>query len=409
VKPALLFLVHRIPYPPNKGDKIRSYHLLRYLSGNYRVFLAAFIDDPNDWQYTDTVKQWCEATHFVKLTPLQAKLRGLKGLVTGEALTIPYYQDSAMAGWVRNRIANERIEHILVYSSSMAQYVLDPEYEKIRRVIDFVDVDSDKWRQYAEKKTWPLNWIYSREAKRLLGYEKEIADSFHTSLFVSRQEAEHFKSLAPESATKIEYYRNGVDVDSFDPANTLSSPYEATEQQTLVFTGAMDYWPNEDAVAWFVEQVFPVIKQKWPHARFYIVGSKPSEKVSMLAQNQDVFVTGRVTDVRPYLQHATAVVAPMRIARGIQNKVLEAMAMAKPVVVTSMGLEGIDAEDGTEVLIADDVPSYVDKLSMVFSGEKPDLGVNARTKVCGDFSWEKSLFKLDKWLEISSDRDEVME
>lgn len=398
LKPPLIFLCHRIPYPPNKGDKIRSYHVLKYLSSKYRIFLGAFIDDPADWKYKKDVDQFCEETFFVRLTPLWAKIRSLKGLVFGQPLTLPYYSEKSLQKWVEKTAEKERVTQVLVYSSSMAQYVLNPAYADSTRVIDLVDVDSDKWRQYAAKKNWPFNWVFRREADRLQEYERQITKSFDACLLVSRQEAALFRELSPAAGDRISYFRNGVDIDTFDPALDYKDPYDQTSSPVVVFTGAMDYWPNEDAVSWFVDEVFSRLKAKWPGVQFYIVGSRPTEKVLALAQVEGVEVTGRVSDVRPYLKYSTAIVVPIHIARGIQNKVLEAMAMAKPVVVTSMGLEGIDAEDGAEVLVADQADQFIEKLSAVFEGKTSGLGSKAREKICEEFSWEGSLPELDRWI-----------
>lgn len=388
---------HRIPYPPNKGDKIRSFHLLKYLAKKNRIFLAAFIDDPADWQYAEKLSEWCEQTHFLELKSTLGKFRSLKGFLTGEPLTLPYYYNSDMAAWVSGILAQESVGNILVFSSAMAQYAKGERFRDINRIIDFVDVDSDKWRQYAEKKNWPMSWVYRREARQLLSYEREIAASFSASLLVSKMEANLFKELAPESADKITYCSNGVDISEFDPAVDFPNPFPDSGPH-IVFTGAMDYWPNEDAVVWFVTEVLPAAKIKWPKLKFYIVGSRPSEKVKSLSKNSSVVVTGRVPDVRPYIHNATAVIAPMRIARGIQNKVLEAMAMAKPVIVSPMGLEGIDAEHGKEVLIASEAGDYIESLEQVISGDKSQLGSDARGKILSDFSWENTLPKIDQWL-----------
>jgi sugar transferase (PEP-CTERM/EpsH1 system associated) len=398
MKPAFLFLCHRIPYPPNKGDKIRSFHLLKHLAESYRIFLGAFIDDPNDWNYTDKLHSWCEQTCLQKLEPQKAKLRSLKGFTNAQPLTLPYYYNSAMAQWVSSITSSEQIDHMLIYSSSMAQYILNPKFSSKNRIIDFVDVDSDKWRQYAEKKSWPMNWLYRREASYLLDFEKEVAATLDASFFVSSQEAEHFKQLAPESASNIHYYSNGVDLERFNPEQEFETPFDGGEQQ-IVFTGAMDYWPNEDAVSWFAKKVFVAIRQDWPKARFSIVGSRPSEKVQNLNEIEGVNVTGSVDDVRPYIKYASVVVAPMHIARGIQNKVLEAMAMAKPVVVTTMGLEGINAQHRIDVLIADTAEAFIREIDELFKNATgPTIGAAARNRVCKDFSWDKTLQEFDRWL-----------
>ena len=393
MKPALLFLCHRIPYPPNKGDKIRSYHLLRYLAGHYRVYLAAFIDDEDDWQYTGKVDELCEDAFFQGLDPNRSRLRSLRGLLSGEALSLPYYASRALAQWVDEQVAGQGIERVIVYSSAMAQYVASDPARFKRKVIDFVDVDSDKWRQYAEKKRWPMNHVYRREAERLLAYDQKMARQFDASLFVSSSEAELFRQLAPKAADRIGYYNNGVDTDYFSPAHALENPYPV-DSRVFVFTGAMDYWPNVDAVSWFAGTVLPRLRQADPAAVFYIVGSNPADQVLQLKKQPGVVVTGRVEDVRPYIGHALAAVAPMRIARGIQNKVLEAMAMARPVIVSPQGLEGIDAVNGQEVLLADTEQDYLRYMQSLVKGEYPELGRAARVRVESDFNWEHTLPKV---------------
>jgi sugar transferase (PEP-CTERM/EpsH1 system associated) len=390
MKPPLLYLCHRIPYPPNKGDKIRSYHLLKFLCEHYQVYLGAFIDDPEDWQHKPLVAEMCAESCFIKLDPKKAKVKSLKGFLSGQALTLPYYSNGSMAGWVKKKVAQHNISKVVVYSSSMAQYILGNEKNYDRKVIDFVDIDSDKWQQYSERKKWPLSWVYRREGEKLLAYEKKVAEVFDSSLFVSSAEAELFEQMAPKVAEKVSFYNNGVDTIYFSPETDTSIPYQSTEK-VLVFTGAMDYWPNIDAVTWFAKKVFPSIKQKHPDVKFYIVGSNPAEDVQRLGDYDGIVVTGRVADVRPYLKHALAAVAPMRIARGIQNKVLEAMAMAKPTIVTRQALEGIRAEHGREILLGNDCAEYQSLIEQVLGGEHSGIGMVARQKVINDFSWEENL------------------
>lgn len=391
----LLYLVHRIPYPPNKGDKIRSYHLLKHLAGKYEVYLGAFVDDENDWQYEDDVKQLCSECCLVPMNPKAAKLASLSGLFNGEALTLPYYRDNALKTWVNRMLSETKMDRIVVFSSAMAQYV---EKSDALRIMDFVDIDSDKWMQYADAKSWPLNWLYRREGRLLLDYERRIAESFDASFFVSPHEAALFRSLAPESRNRIHHFNNGVDAEYFSPERDYANPY-ALGEEALVFTGAMDYWPNIDAVTWFAQDIFPLIRKKKPHARFYIVGSNPAKPVVDLKELAGIAVTGRVDDVRPYLAHARLAVAPLRIARGVQNKVLEAMSMAKHVVATQQAMEGIEAAAACHV--ANGAEEFADRiLQNLDSGPNPA----GRDAILLHYDWEKNLAGIDSCLEDTAHR-----
>lgn len=389
-KTPLLFLCHRIPYPPNKGDKIRSFHLLHHLSQHFDIHLATFVDDPLDWPWVPEVKKFCVDSLFLDLKPGAARVRSLSGLATGKVLSLPYYNNPRMHAWIREQVAQHEISHLLVFSAAMAQYALDPGMGFRYKVIDFVDVDSDKWQQYATQKKWPMSWLYRREGRLLLEFEREVARLFDAGLFVSSAEAAMFRELAPESAHKLGFYNNGVNRAYFAPDPALPAPYRAGEK-AVVFTGAMDYWPNVDAVTWFARDIFPRMRQSDASLHFYIVGSSPTGAVTQLANLPGVTVTGRVEDVRPYLQYALAAVAPMRIARGVQNKVLEAMAMEKPVLVSAKGLEGIAAEHGTHVLVADTAEQYCECLQQIQSGLHPRLGQQARELITQHFDWDNNL------------------
>jgi len=400
-KPPLLLLCHRIPFPPNKGDKIRSYHLLRYLSEHYQVYLGAFVDDPEDWQYADKLEELCEEVCLVTLNPKLARLKSLQAFCKGEALSLPYYLSGEMTRWVNKLEASKGIERVVVYSAVMAQYIAGAKYETSTKIADMVDVDSEKWREYSQQKNFPMSWVYRREAQRLLKFEHHVAESFDRSLFVSTAEADKFKELAPDVASRVGSYSNGVDIEYFCPQRSFSSPYKENEN-ALVFTGAMDYWPNIDAVRWFARDVFPAVMLNNPQARFYIVGSNPAAQVRKLADLPGVVVTGRVDDVRPYLTHAAVAIAPMRIARGIQNKVLEAMAMARPVIVSEAGIEGIKAIHGQDVLVARQASDYGRYLEGVLAHNYEGLGPSARRRVIQDFSWENNLPLVGQLLEKKS-------
>lgn len=395
----LLFLSHRIPYPPNKGDKIRSYHLLKYLAGKYRVHLGTFVDDEQDWKYMPVLKDLCGETHFVALDSRIARLRSARGLVSGEALTLPYYYDVSMQDWVTRLLDNNPVHRVLVFSSGMAQYVATQRWAHLRRVIDFVDVDSDKWRQYAQSKPWPISAVYQREARRLEIYERHIAAEFDASVLVSQDEAKLFKKLAPESAGRIDYLNNGVDSEYFSPDRHYTNPYPP-DVKVLVFTGAMNYWANVDAVTWFAREVFPHIYKRDQKACFYIVGGYPTPAVKRLENIAGVHVTGGVPDVRPYLAQAVVAVAPLRIARGVQNKVLEAMAMTKPVLATTAAVEGIGTgasfTEDTGIVVADNVTECVDQALRLLQGEPNPAG---RAYVLKYYTWAENLMRLDRLLE----------
>ena len=389
----LLYLVHRIPYPPNKGDKIRSYHLLKHLSQRYRIHLGAFIDDESDRKYQDNVKSLCGETYLANLNPTVARVRSLSGFFSGQPLTLPYYRDSGLQRWINDILEARTIRAVLVFSSAMAQYV--DHLESAPRIIDFVDVDSDKWLQYSSAKKWPMSWVYRRESRLLLKHERWIAENFSSSTFVSRAEADLFKKLAPNAVKKIAYFNNGVDSDYFSPERHYQNPY--TEgKAVLVFTGAMDYWANVDAVSWFSRTVFPRVRMHFPEAEFFVVGARPTAVVKALAELPGITVTGSVPDVRPYLACASLAVAPLRIARGIQNKVLEAMAMGKIVVASPQAMEGIDAVAGQELVVAENESDFVEQIVALLSDGTPRaIGAAARRCALERYSWKKNLTKID--------------
>lgn len=392
----LLFLAHRLPYPPNKGDKIRSYHLLRHLTQRYRVVLGAFIDDPLDWQHLEALKALCAELYVEAIAPWPRRIRSAAAILTGEALTLPYFRSRALDRWVKDVVRRDRIERAFAFSSPMAQYVLD--LPQVRSFVDFVDMDSAKWSDYAQRKPWPVSAFYRREARRLLGFERVVAARVEASLFVTCEEARLFTSAAPECANRVVVIEMGVDSEYFSPAHSFESPFSANEHP-IVFTGTMNYWPNVDAVVWFAREVLPRIRQHDACARFHIVGMNPRNAVRALESDAAVSVAGRVADMRPYLRHARAVVAPLRMARGVQSKVLEAMAMARPVVVTSASAAVLTAKQGVELEVADEASAFAAK---VLAAMDPSLGDSmgrfARARILADYAWTSRFERLDELL-----------
>lgn len=398
-RPPLLYLAHRIPYPPNKGDKVRSFNILRQLARRHRVYLGTFVDQAEDEAWVAKLSEWCADVHAVRIDPKRTRLASLRGLFTGEALSVPYYRHAGLSRWVREVVAGQGIRQAVAFSGPMAQYLDAPGLE--RTLIDFCDLDSAKWTSYADDHRWPMSWLYRREGRRLLDFECRAAAAASASLFVTAAEAALFRGAAGTLQRPVEVMQNGVDADFFSPEHGFARPYPEGEE-VVAFTGAMDYWPNIDAVVWFARELLPALRRVRPQARFWIVGMNPAPAVQALA-GDGVSVTGAVPDVRPYLAHADVMVAPLRIARGIQNKVLEAMAMARPVVVSDTCATGLSA-DAHECEIAhggDDIVARI--VALLADRERRDaMGGAARARVLADYSWQAHLGRLDHLLEAGA-------
>lgn len=384
----LIMLVHRIPYPPNKGDKIRSYHLLRYLAARYEVHLGAFVDDPVDLEHAGTLRRWCADVSLEPLGPTRSRLRMLPALFTSRPLSVAAYRSAAMAQWLRRTVRETGAMHFVAFSTAMAQYA-DAMPAGARRVLDMVDVDSEKWREYGERRRGPSAWIYRREARSLLARERDAAAAHDAVTLVSPAEVELFRRLAPETVDRVVAVSNGVDCDYFRPSEDYADPY-AAGTRPIVFTGAMDYWPNIDAVTWFADEILPRVRERCPEAVFHVVGARPTAAVQALEGRPGVRVIGATPDMRPWLAHARLVVAPLRLARGIQNKVLEGFAMARPVLATPMALEGLDLDD-TYSLCAEQPRPFAQLAVDVLETGGNEIGEHMRAWVRERYDWERRL------------------
>lgn len=395
-----------MPYPPNKGDKVRSYNLLKYLSVENNVYLGTFVDDPHDEKYIPIVEKLCKSSYFEKINGKYSKIRSLIGIASGDALTLSYYNSLSFHGWVADVVNNNKIDAVVIFSSAMGQFVNAGLYS--RMLVDFVDVDSRKWAEYSDQKYFPMSWLFRRESRLLLKHERFLALEAKHSFFVTEKERDLFSTYAPESALKTSALNNGVDLDFFSQDKIFKSPFNSSEDNfiSIVFTGAMDYWPNIDAVIWFVENVFSILIKRNSNFRFYIVGRSPSQTVLNL-KSKYIFVTGTVDDVRPYLQFATVVVAPLRIARGIQNKILEAMSMAKPVVASLECVRAIDSTDGIDILAAESSMDFIEHIEFLVKNkhQAEKIGRAARVKVKERYSWNSNLKKIDEYLNVDEVKD----
>jgi sugar transferase (PEP-CTERM/EpsH1 system associated) len=375
--------------------------MLRYLSERYRVHLGSFVDEVGDLSHQHAIQKFCDELLVEEIRPSLARLGSLRGIVTGDALSLPYYANSRMSEWVQRIIADRRISAVVVYSSPMAQYVTGPRFRGIRRIMDFVDVDSDKWRQYAETRSGISRWVYRRESDKLLQFERKIASEFDAITVVSSNERTLLDSLSANTAGRHHVLRNGVDTAYFDADAKFECPFN-DDAEPIVFTGMMDYWPNVDAVTWFAQKVFPLIRARRPSSEFWIVGASPTRAVSSLSAIDGVHVTGRVPDVRPYLRHSGVTVAPLRVARGVQNKVLEALAMGCRAVCSKEALAGLEESSDMPAICAASEAEYVEAVVSQLA-----LSGNGRRRAGPEYirqyyNWDRNLELLDTLLDSGS-------
>jgi sugar transferase (PEP-CTERM/EpsH1 system associated) len=396
----LLFLAHRIPYPPNKGDKIRSFHMLDYLARRHEVHLGCLVDDPADMAYLPEIGKRVRSLMFEQIRPRVRKVLALRALLGARPITVDYFHSRALQAKVDALLDRGAVDAVVCFSSPMAEYVFRSRHAKgslakAVRVVDLIDVDSRKWEQYAAQASAFMAPIYRFEAHHLAAYERRIAACFDRVLVVSEQEKAMFPGVG--AADNVVAVSNGVDLEFFRPdACAVAAP----ERPTVVFTGMMDYWPNIDGVTWFADAVLPRVRSLIPDVEFLIVGARPTRDVERLGERSGVTVTGFVEDVRVYLSRAHVCVAPLRVARGIQNKVLEAMAMGKAVVSTPQAFEGIRAVAGEEIVIADDADAFADDVIALLrdKGQARAVGDKARARVVSDYAWEANLRVLDRLL-----------
>lgn len=402
MKPELLFLAHRIPYPPDRGDKIRSWHVLKHLGQVATVHLACFADDEADAAHLPALREAMGGSLGEALvTPISpSKLLWLARAYT-QRLTI---NEAAMSSaglqhFVERIVAERPIVGLYAFSVQMARFV--PAGFRRPFVMDFVDFDSAKYADYARAGSFPGRLVYEREARKMLALEKGTAARADVSLFVSEAEASLFRTEARLPHADIRAMSNGIDLSFYDPAAGLA-PIEAPPPPLIVFTGQMDYRPNVEAVRAFAREVMPLIR-KTCDARFAIVGRRPDPSVQALHGHDGVIVTGEVPDVRPWLAAASIVVAPLRITRGIQNKVLEAMAMARPVIASPGAFEGIDAVPGRDLLVAGSAEAQAEAtISLLAAPERAAaMGKAARQRMVDHYSWDAQLAPLAGMLGLS--------
>ncbi len=384
----ICYLCHRVPFPPDKGDKIRSFHQVEFLARRHQLDLFTFVDDAADLAHVAALGRLVRRLHVERLRPLPARFWSLRALLRGEALSVAYFRQRRLRAALCRAFASESYDLAVAFSSAMAPYLDGWDGP---RALDFVDIDSAKWLAYAEQLgRTPLGWLYRREGRALRRLEGDLAERAELTVVCSLREEEELRSFcAPRHAVTVP---NGTDVECFSPGVSPFPPFD------LVFTGAMDYRANADAVLWFAREVLPLVRKERPAARFIIVGSNPLPAVQGLGRIPGVEVTGRVADVCPYLRAAAVAVAPLRVARGIQNKVLEALACGTPVVATRAALGGIGEARGVLVCESPEEQAAAVLRLLADPARRAALGAEGRAFVVEHFRWEVRLEELDQLL-----------
>lgn len=396
VKPRILLLVHRVPFPPNRGDRVRSWQLVQWLAARSTLDLATLADEPVPEETWMTLRSLCRRVAIEPIGGAARWLRAAKSLAAGRSATEGLFASCRLRDTVDAWSRQERYDAAFVFCSSMAPYLASRGLSDVPLIVDFVDVDSQKWRDYAAKTRGIKRRLFALEGKRLGRLEQQLCRQAKSVVVVSEDEAELLRASSPD--TPVRAVENGVDLDYFNP-NAAGALHGANPHE-IAFVGALDYRANVDGLTWFCEHVWPELRIRVPSAALTLVGRCPTPAVLALSKIPGVSIAANVPDVRPYLARAAAVVAPLRIARGIQNKVLEATAMAKPVVASPQALTGLSLVRGEHVLCAAKPHEWVAALQDLL--DSPEncrrLGQAARLHVERHYRWSARLAPLDDLL-----------
>ncbi len=388
-KPKLLMVTHRLPFPPDKGERIRSWHMLQYLSDQYDIHLACPVDAPVNLEAWRALKNVTADLAFYPIGKRARFLRALRSAVSGNSLTQKMFYSPSLAQTINHWCSDHQFHAALAVCSSAAPYIADLDIPT--KVLDLVDVDSAKWSDYAQN-TDPLRQlVYSFEARRLKKYERQLASRFDRIVVTTFTEAQIYNKIAPD--TNVTVVHNGVDLDYF-------KPHTSKPQPVAIFTGVLNYRPNVQGIKWLAKEVWPDVRRAVPNATLQIVGRDPNKTIRQLRHIDGIQVIGPVKDIREYLGNATLAVAPLQIARGIQNKVLEAMAMQKPVIATPQAVQGIGAKNGKHFYTANTPSDWIMRLASILQNPKQSqhISKSARQFVESNRQWNHCLQPLTQTL-----------
>lgn len=387
----ILYVCHRFPFPPKRGGKIRPFNMIRHLSANHEVTVASLARSASEADEGRGIAPHCARFEMAQVrTPIQLA-RMLARVPTLTPSSFGFFYSADLAGRVRALLSRERFDLIFVHCSSVAQYV-----EHVRdtpKILDFGDMDSQKWLEYARYKPFPLSAGYWLEGVKLEREERRLAGRFDLCTATTRAEWETLESYRVPVAT--DWFPNGVDSEFFAPQD------DACDADTISFVGRMDYYPNQECMFDFCATTLPLLRERRPDIRLLIVGADPSPAVRRLGELPGVTVTGSVPDVRPYVHRSALMVAPLNIARGTQNKILEAMAMGVPVVTSRTAAGGVDAVDREHFVVADGAAGYARAILDILDNpaERRRLAIAGRERMLSHHAWDRSMRRLDGIIE----------
>ncbi len=391
----ILFLAHRVPFPPNRGDKIRAHHLLKKLAQIGRVHVGCFAESDEDRAGEGDLRA-ITASHRIVDRTKPLILAGIEAVISRKPVSLTAFHSNSLKNWVRDTIAERAITTIVIFSGQMGQYIPDDFAGRV--VVDLCDVDSAKFENYAA--SGQRVWLNNREAQLLAGQEEQLARRADATILISEAEAALFRSrLKSAPSANVQVIGNGIDAAFFNP--NAAAPHEEINARSgphFVFTGQMDYSPNETAALWAIDAFLPCIRRTFPGAELHIVGRNPTKRLLAQDRAPGLTIWGEVPDVRPFIAAADFVVAPLMIARGVQNKVLEAMAMARPVLLTPEAATGIDARDGEQWLLCmADPDAMAERVRTLLSDPNAaaKLGTAARQFVLDNHDWGAMLAPLE--------------
>ena len=388
----ILFVCHRMPFPPNRGGKIRPFHMIRHLSEKHDVLVASLAESEQELREGAGLKAYCKDLIVEVIPPAIRWARTIAALGSSTPSSAAYFWSPRLHRRIRQAVRGVRLDLIFVHCAFVGRYVLD--YEARQRIIDFGDLDSGKWFDYSRHRAFPLSLGFGLEARKLRSYERFLAARFDHCTVTTQGELDEYRTIGVPTTGSV--IPNGVDTTYF-----RQTVHEAGDSSVIAFLGRMNYYPNVDGVLYFAQEVFPLIRQKMPKAVFRIIGSNPTREVDSLANHSGIEVTGSVPDVRPYLKDVALTIAPLRIARGTQNKILESMAMRIPVVATPQAAKGVQAEHGRHLLVASNAHDFADRVVVLLDSPKlrGELAQAAYDQLKRGHMWSESCTLLDRLVE----------